>query len=78
MAPLGIAYWASWVVAWKANDTEAALSLLWRRVAYATRYGRATLGEALNLDPWALGAFCEAVSEIVSQENKSGGGLHDT
>ena len=53
------------------------MRLLWKRVAYATRYGRATLGEAMSLGQDDLQAFIEAVGEIVKEENQSPGSLHN-
>lgn len=48
--------------------------MVWKRVAYATRYGRIGLAEAMGLDQHALGAFLQALSEIVGEENRQGGG----
>jgi hypothetical protein len=74
---MGLAFWASQVIAWRKQGTEVPLELLWKRVAYATRYGRASLTEALQLDEWALIQFCQAVSEIVRDENHSPGSLQN-
>ncbi len=71
--PAGIAFAAAWVLAWRAVSTEEALELLWRNVAYATRYGRATLTEALLLDQLALEQFLGAVGSIVEKENETTG-----
>ncbi len=56
-------------MAWKGVGTEGAEKLVWKRVAYATRYGKAGLLEALELDQYALQGFLEAVSDIVQEEN---------
>lgn len=66
-----MAYWASLVLAWKEHDLEEALALLWKRVAYATRYGRASLGEVLGLDQSHLEQYLRAVVAIVNEENES-------
>lgn len=66
-----MAYWASWVLAWREHDLEEALALLWKRVAYATRYGRASLGEVLGLDQSHLEQYLRAVVKIVDEENES-------
>lgn len=70
--PAGAAYWAGWVLAWREHDAEEALGLLWQRVAYATRYGRATLTEVLRLDQSHLEGYLRAVNKIVEQENDKG------
>lgn len=62
------------MLAWQQRDPEEVLEQLWKRVAYATRYGRIGLEEAMGLDQHALGAFLQALSEIVADENKQGGG----
>lgn len=48
---------------------------MWKRVAYATRYGKGvTLGEVLRLDQWALNGYLEALNELVQEENEANKG----
>lgn len=61
------------MLAWREHDPEEALDLLWRRVAYATRYGRAGLGEVLQLDQGDLNHYLEALAKIVEGENRQPG-----
>lgn len=61
------------MLAWRDHDIEEATGLLWSRVAYATRYGRATLGEALGMDQFHLERYLRAVAKIVEQEQDKGG-----
>lgn len=49
---------------------DAGLEKVWDRVAYATRYGHATMTEVLGIDQWGLQDYLEAVSRIVEQENR--------
>lgn len=56
---------------WDRNGTDAGAKKVWRRIAYATRYGNAGLTEALELDQMALQDYLEAVSEIVQEENQA-------
>jgi hypothetical protein len=42
---------------------------LWKRVAYACRYGNASITEASHLPMEQLGGFLNALSEIVEEEN---------
>lgn len=58
-------------VTWRKAGTEQGMKKVWDRVAYATRYGNASLTEALHLDQEALQFYIEAVADIVRQENKS-------
>lgn len=57
--------------AWKEHDPEEILGLLWRRVAYGTRYGRAGLREVLQLDTGDLDHYLTELAKIVSEENQS-------
>lgn len=59
--------------AWKkANELKAAEGDLWKRVAYATRYGKGcSLTEAMNLPIDGLSAYISALAEIVEEENRS-------
>lgn len=57
-------------MAWRRHTEEPGLELLWKRVAFATRYGRAGLEEALSMPQGALQSFLEAVGRIVEEENK--------
>ena len=46
--------------------------MLWKRVAYACRYGKGvTLSEALAMDAESLGGLLEALGEIVDEENRA-------
>lgn len=42
---------------------------IWQRVAFASRYGGATLTEILHLDGHYLALFSNAIGELVKQEN---------
>jgi hypothetical protein len=75
--PGGVAFWCSYVFAWREHHVDEAVAMLWRRVAYATRYGRIGLGEAMALGQDDLQAFISAVSSIVQEENPGPGSLHD-
>ncbi len=66
-----MAYWAALVLAWRQHDPEEAVHQLWRRVAYATRYGRAGLGEVMGLEQSHLEGFLRAVVSIVEEENEA-------
>ncbi len=45
---------------------------VWKRVAYATRYGKGcSLNEALTMDQVDLNGYLDALSEIVTEENKA-------
>lgn len=72
-----MAYWAAYVIAWREHGTEDAVGMLWKRVAYATRYGRCGLGEAMGLGQDDLESYIQAVSAIVKEENPGPGSLHD-
>lgn len=58
-------------VSWRKITAEAGLEKVWARVAYATRYGNATLTEVLQLDQLALQEYIEALADIVREENKA-------
>lgn len=62
------------MIASRKGGTEESLKLIWKRVAYATRYGRAGLHEALTLDQESLQGFLDAVGDLVEQENRAGSG----
>lgn len=57
-------------VAWEKVGTEEALHRCWKRVAYATRYGKAGLRDALSMCSLSLQDYLEAVSELVQEENR--------
>jgi hypothetical protein len=59
------------VLAWREHDLDDAVGLLWKRVAYATRYGRASLTEVLGLDQSHLERFLRALVDLVNEENES-------
>jgi hypothetical protein len=65
----GWAFQSALVLAWRRVGTEEALELLWDQMAYATRYGRASLGEALRLDTRALDRYLSAVVRIIKNES---------
>lgn len=57
--------------AWlKANDLEDAQSHVWKRVAYACRYGNTGL-RALHMPMESLGSLNQALSKIIEEENES-------
>lgn len=58
-------------MAWRKVGTQQGIEKIMKRLAYATRYGGATLTEATDLDQQFLQDFLEAVSDIVREENKS-------
>lgn len=60
-------------VAWTVVDCiEEARHLCWKRVAYATRYGKGVgLREALQMDQQHLNGFLEALSALVEEENRA-------
>lgn len=65
-----LAFWLAFAFGWKkANDVEMSIAHLWKRVAYACRYGNASITEASNLPMEQLGGFLNALSEIVEEEN---------
>jgi hypothetical protein len=59
----------SFVLAWREHHVDDAVALLWKRVAYATRYGRIGLEEAMGLGQEDLQAYIEALGDIVRDEN---------
>lgn len=69
-APLGMTL--ALCFAWKkANELEAAKGDLWKRVAYATRYGKGcTLTEVMNLPVEHLSNYITALDQIVEEENR--------
>lgn len=59
-------------LAWQEVGTADGERLLWKRVAYACRYGKGvSVVEALRLDSASLSAFLQAVGEIVQEENRA-------
>lgn len=50
--------------------TEEAIHKLWKRVAYATRYGHAGLEDVLHMPQEHLQGYLEALNEIVGEENR--------
>ena len=63
----------AWQMAWQRVGTTEAVRKLWSRIAYATRYGRIALTEAVRLDQTQLSRYLEALSEIVKSENGPSG-----
>jgi hypothetical protein len=61
----------AWAVAWEQVGVESALGVVWKRVAYATRYGHCGLGEALRMPQEQLQHYLDALSEIVQEENEA-------
>lgn len=51
--------------------TKAGVRRVWKRVAYATRYGKIGLSEAMSLDQMHLTEFIDAVGDIVQEENRA-------
>ena len=73
-----MAHWAALVLSWREHHTDDAVALLWKRVAYATRYGRAGLEEALCLGQDHLDQYIRALSDLVKDENpQSASSLHN-
>lgn len=60
-------------MAWKKYGTEPAIKEIWEAVAHVTRYGRATLNEALRLPPHHMARYLEAISGIIDAENGPAG-----
>jgi hypothetical protein len=75
VAPLALQF--AYCVAWRKVGTAGAIKEIWSEVAHATRYGRATLSEALTMDRYHLSHFLGAVNDIVSAENGAGAGLRE-
>ena len=63
-------------MAWtKIGGVEEGIHRVWKRVAYAVRYGKGvTLQEAMRLEHRDLSCLLEALSEIVEEENKANKG----
>lgn len=55
---------------WASTDLVLYSKRIWKRVAYATRYGMISLSEALAMDLGSMRSFNEALDEIVHEENK--------
>ncbi len=51
------------------DDPADAMRRLWRRLAFATRYGHVPLSEVLDLDQRYLADYCGALAAIVKEEN---------
>ena len=51
------------------SDPADHVRRLWRRLAFATRYGHTPLSEVLDLDERYLGEYCDALAQIVKEEN---------
>jgi hypothetical protein len=67
-----LSFWVAHALAWPAVSVEAGRELVWKRVAYATRYGKGcSLGEALALDTEALGGYLQALGQLVKEENEA-------
>jgi hypothetical protein len=67
-----VALWASHALAWRKVSAEEGRHRVWKRVAYATRYGKGvTLSEVLSLDQMQLNGFLEALSDLVKEENEA-------
>lgn len=59
-------------LAWQEVGTGDGERLLWKRVAYACRYGKGvSVVEALRLDSASLSAFLQAVGDIVQEESRT-------
>ncbi len=58
------------VVASNKVGQEEPQKRIWKRLAYATRYGKAGLLDAASMCADSLQSFLEAVSDIVEEENK--------
>jgi hypothetical protein len=43
---------------------------VWKRLAYATRYGHVPLTEVLHMDSTSLADYLAALNEIVGEENR--------
>lgn len=46
---------------------------LWERLAFAARYGKQPLDVLLHMETRAVLLFCDALADIVRQENKKPG-----
>jgi hypothetical protein len=71
LCPFPLAMMIAKGITWRKAGIQQGVDKVMRRVAYATRYGGATLTEAMGLDQLVLQDFIEAVAEIVREENKS-------
>jgi len=60
-----------YAMAYRKIGVQACIAAIMKRVAYATRYGGASLFEAATVDQHFLQDFVEATSEIVREENAS-------
>ena len=67
-----MAVWLGYAFAWQGlGGTEAGIKQVMKRVAYACRYGNASMVDALTIDQMVLQDFIDAVSDIVREENSS-------
>ena len=46
---------------------------VWERLAFASRYGHQPLDVLLHMETRAVGLFCEALANIVREENRKPG-----
>lgn len=69
LVPIGEYARAFWEV-WSRQSIEGHEARVWRRLAYATRYGHIPLSEALSLGTYELLQFNNALNDIVGEENK--------
>ncbi len=58
-----------WAVSFIREDPQRIIDKLWRRLAFASRYGNQQLLDLLDLDEQHLAAYCRALSQILTEEN---------
>ena len=59
-------------MAWRKASAAEGEHRVWKRVAYAVRYGKGvSLTEALELSQLQLNGLLEALSELVREENEA-------
>ncbi len=51
-----------------AEIREEIVELLWKNVAFCTRYGHADLDTVLRLPPTHLGGYMDAINELLEEE----------
>jgi hypothetical protein len=68
-----IALYLTLVFCWKRYGVEGRINEIWDMIAYATRYGRATLTEALRLPEQHSNSYLSAIARIIEKENGPSG-----
>jgi len=67
--PWLVSWYFEWIIAWERHRRRGERAIF-ERLAFVTRYSSTGYWEAMEIPLRDLGPFCEALAELIGEENR--------